>query len=113
MAQAEKDKAGGLLAKAVGKSKEVAGSVLGNEDLKQEGQIHQQKVEAEKDAAKAEAAAQQREAEAAVAVDQRQLEAERRRLDAELVQEHQEDQIERTHRAKIAAAEAEAHSKKA
>ena len=41
-----------LVDKITGKAKEVAGSVLGNDDLKEEGQLHQQKADAEVEAAR-------------------------------------------------------------
>ena len=54
----------GLVDRLVGKTKEVAGAALRNPELRQEGEIHQQKARAEDDAAKRNLAAQQREAEA-------------------------------------------------
>ena len=58
------DTTGGPLGKVVGKAKEVAGSLIGKDDLAREGRLQQAQSEAEVDAARREAEAQQRRAEA-------------------------------------------------
>ena len=58
------DTSGGLVGKIAGKAKEVAGSLVGNDDLAREGRLQQAQSEAEADAARREAEAQQRRAEA-------------------------------------------------
>jgi uncharacterized protein YjbJ (UPF0337 family) len=47
----------GVVEDVKGKAKEVVGSVVGNDDLKHEGQAQQDKAEAERDVAKKEAEA--------------------------------------------------------
>ena len=48
----------GFFEDAKGKAKEAVGSVLGNEDLKHEGEAQQDKAEAQRNAAKKEAEAE-------------------------------------------------------
>ena len=52
---------GGLVGKAAGKAKELAGETLGNEELAREGRLQQAQGDADVDAAKARAEAKQRE----------------------------------------------------
>jgi uncharacterized protein YjbJ (UPF0337 family) len=93
------EKADGFGDRLVGKAKEVAGSVLGNEELREEGQLHQQRARADAAAAKAEAAAGQREAMADVVVEERELAAERLRLKAGAAQMLEESRIEQDRQA--------------
>lgn len=48
----------GIVEDVAGKAKEAAGTVLGNKDLKHEGQAKQDKADAERDVAKKEAEAE-------------------------------------------------------
>ena len=48
----------GIVEDVTGKAKEAVGSVLGNKDLKHEGQAQQDKADAERDVAKNEAKAE-------------------------------------------------------
>ena len=43
--------AGGFVERLKGQAKQVAGSVIGNDDLKHEGELHEHKADAVKDAA--------------------------------------------------------------
>lgn len=65
----------GFFEDAKGKAKEAVGSVLGNEDLKHEGEAQQDKAEAQRDVAKKEAQADAARA-AASAAEARQASAE-------------------------------------
>jgi uncharacterized protein YjbJ (UPF0337 family) len=65
--------AGGTIGKLTGRVKELAGTVLGRDDLHREGKLQQVQSEAEKDAATLAAEAKQKEGEAELeAVDLKQ-----------------------------------------
>lgn len=96
----ETNPATGVFDKVAGKVKQVAGTVLGNEDLKEEGRLHEVKADAESQAAAKAAEAEQREEEAEVAAKQQELVAERQRLVAE---EAADAEAERIERARVAA----------
>jgi len=55
---------GGIMDRLKGKTKQVAGAVLGDQDLQEEGQLHEKKADTAKEAARLQAEAEQREAEA-------------------------------------------------
>ncbi|WP_459960191.1 microaggregate-binding protein 1 [Nocardia sp. IFM 10818] len=55
----------GTVEGAKGKAKEAAGTVFGNEDLRDEGRVQQDRAESQRDAAKREAQAEKERAEAA------------------------------------------------
>ncbi len=85
---------GGLAGRAVGKAKEVAGEVTGNEDLAREGRLQQAQGEAADDAAEARKDAEQAAAEARLEDEKAHVEEERQLLDTELAETRREDQIE-------------------
>ncbi len=95
----------GVIDRLAGKTKEVAGAVLRNDDLKQEGQLQQTKADVERQAARDAEVAAQREAEADVRTTERELEVERRRLAAETAAEAERDMLDREHQTKEAAVE--------
>src|SRR3954453_5465156 len=82
--------AGGRTGKLAGKAKEVAGDLLGQENLAREGRLQQAGSEAEAEAAarRAEAEREKEKAETRAEGDQAELEA--RELRAELTAEQQE-----------------------
>ena len=90
--------AGGPLGKLAGKAKEVAGSILGNEQLAREGRLQQAQAEAEAEAGQAEVEARQREAETEVEAAKMDNVLERERLQAELAAKEREAAIDRDER---------------
>lgn len=102
----------GLVDRIAGKSKEIAGTLVGNEDLKDEGRIQQRKVQADTDAAKADSEARLREAEAELAIEQTELEIERQRMDIETAQEEADTQIEFDRHAELVRVEEETRQQK-
>src|SRR5690348_239886 len=73
----------GLADRVAGTAKKLAGAVLGNEDLKREGELHHEKVEATKQAAQLEQTAERERTEAELTAREREIEIERQRLAAE------------------------------
>ncbi len=61
----------GLVEKAIGKVKEIAGEVRNRPDLKREGELHQTKVEAEREASRRKAEADRAQSEAEVTARER------------------------------------------
>jgi uncharacterized protein YjbJ (UPF0337 family) len=88
--------AGGLIGQVVGKAKSAVGSLLGNENLKREGNLQQAQVEAEADAVREKQAAELRREEAAVKEQRAEAAAERDRLRTELTAEDLRERIEET-----------------
>ena len=68
----------GFMDRVKGKAKEIVGSVTGNDDLVDEGRLHEQKADAEQTAQKEAAAAAQTTAEAELVGKERELAAEPR-----------------------------------
>ncbi len=74
---------GGLKDKLLGKAKQAAGSLLDDEKLQQEGQLHEDKAETAEEARQLEARAEQERQQAEVASAGARIEAERQELAAE------------------------------
>lgn len=104
---------GGLAGKLAGRAKEMAGSVIGNQDLAREGRLQQAQVEAEADAQIAAERAKQAEAEAELQTERTENEIERERLENEIAAREREDAIERDRVAAEQAAQVEAGREKA
>ena len=85
---------GGLVGRAVGKAKEIAGEVSGKDDLAREGRLQQGQGEAAEDAAEARKDAEQAEAEAALTDEKARVEEERRVLETERAEKRREAAIE-------------------
>jgi uncharacterized protein YjbJ (UPF0337 family) len=85
---------GGSLGKVVGKVKEVAGEVAGNDDLAREGRLQQAQGDADIEARERAAAAEHKEIEAAVEAAKEENELERRRLRSEMSEAEREAAIE-------------------
>jgi uncharacterized protein YjbJ (UPF0337 family) len=101
----------GLRDRFLGKVKETAGSILRNDGLKEEGQLHRERAEAASQAEEADALAAQREAEAAVVSRQQELIAETERLRAEESRDAEADWVERSRIAGHVEIDAEARQK--
>src|SRR3982751_3418780 len=84
--------AGGLVDQVVGKAKQAAGAVLGNDDLRREGELHEDRADAAKQAAELAT----------------EVERERQRLQTEAAADRQQQQIEQNEAAAKAAVEADA-----
>jgi uncharacterized protein YjbJ (UPF0337 family) len=84
----------GVVEKIAGKVKEKAGAVIGNEELEREGRLEQQRVDAEKEAARREERAEQAAAEADVEAEKRDIAVERRELAAEVADARLRDEAE-------------------
>jgi uncharacterized protein YjbJ (UPF0337 family) len=89
---------GGPLDRLKGKVKEVAGSILGNQDLREEGQLHQARANAEQEAQREAAQADQRQTEAQLAIKEKELAAERQQLMAEQAAESDRQRVEHDRR---------------
>jgi hypothetical protein len=83
-----------LVEKVKGKVKGVAGSVLGNEALAREGELHEAKAEHLTDAQRLDAEAAQQAEQAEVDARQRELEIEQQRLAAEEAADRNEARLE-------------------
>jgi uncharacterized protein YjbJ (UPF0337 family) len=95
----EPDSSGGSLVDRVkGTAKNLAGTLTGNEDLKQEGELHQAKAGAAETAADLQALAAREQEKAELIARELQIDTERRRLAAEAAAEarQQQTEIERT-----------------
>jgi uncharacterized protein YjbJ (UPF0337 family) len=104
--------AGGVLGRVVGKAKAAVGGLVGNDDLKREGNLQQAQSEAELIAERETEAAEQRKQRAAVDEQRTQATAERGRLEAELEAEERKENIERNEaRAEASIAAQAAHDK--
>jgi uncharacterized protein YjbJ (UPF0337 family) len=90
----QKRSTGGPLGKAAGRAKEIAGSLLGNDQLDREGRLQQVQVEAEEEAAERERKAEEKGAEAKLSIAKAATDAERRELRRELSQMSEEERIE-------------------
>jgi uncharacterized protein YjbJ (UPF0337 family) len=95
MPTAENTPTGNVTDRLLGKVKEVAGKVVGNEDLQEEGLLHQDKADAQDRAAREAAAAQVRGEHAEIVARERELEAERTRLAAERAAVAERDRLDR------------------
>jgi len=95
MADEINEPAGGAFERLKGKAKEVAGAVLGNDALKREGRLHEEKADAVEEAGRLDRQAAQERAEAAVTARERQLAVEQQRLAAEASAETREARLER------------------
>jgi colicin import membrane protein len=115
---------GGMVERLKGGVKRAAGAALGNDELRREGELHEQKAEALAEAQRAEVEAERRQHEAEDERRAAELTAEQRELLAEEAAEahldrieHQEgethDAIEERHDQRIAAVEASTRSAKA
>jgi uncharacterized protein YjbJ (UPF0337 family) len=94
---------GGLFEKVAAKAKKAVGRLTGNDDLAEEGELQQGKVDAASEAARRAAEAEQRQREADVAADIEANRIEQHRVDAELLVAERDAQIEREHKAEDAA----------
>jgi uncharacterized protein YjbJ (UPF0337 family) len=88
--------AGGLIGQVVGKAKSAAGSLLGNENLKREGNLQQAQTEAEVVAERERKDAELRREDAAVKEQRAEAAAERDRLQTELAADDLHERIELT-----------------
>jgi uncharacterized protein YjbJ (UPF0337 family) len=86
---------GGLVDRVMGKAKDVIGSITGNDQLRQEGALHQEKADAEHEAQRRATTADQIAAEAEVTSKAQELAAERDRLLAEEAEAAERDRLER------------------
>src|ERR1700704_5992918 len=86
--------AGGLLGRVIGKAKAAVGGLVGNDDLKREGNLQQAQSEAEEQAAREERAADLRRQEVAIEEQRAEAAAERDRLRTELEAEDAKERIE-------------------
>jgi uncharacterized protein YjbJ (UPF0337 family) len=98
---------GGLFEKVAAKAKQVVGRITGNDDLAEEGELQEVKVETASEAARRAAEADQRQREADVAADVEANRVEQQRVDAELLVAERDAQIEREHKAETAAVDHE------
>jgi uncharacterized protein YjbJ (UPF0337 family) len=87
--------AGGTLGKLAGRAKELAGTVLGREDLHREGKLQQVQSEAENDAVTLAAEARQKGEEAELEQDKAGAAAERRQVEIEATEIESEERAER------------------
>lgn len=87
--------AGGAIGKLAGRAKELAGAVLGRDDLHREGKLQQAQSEAEQDAAKLAAEARQKEGEAELEQEKAGAAAERRQVEIEAGEIESEERAER------------------
>jgi uncharacterized protein YjbJ (UPF0337 family) len=78
-----------------GKVKEVAGSAVGNRELREEGKLNQERVDAAEEAQREAAQAERRQAEADLAVKEAELAAEREQLAAEQAAQSDRHRLER------------------
>jgi uncharacterized protein YjbJ (UPF0337 family) len=97
---------GGVAGRLAGRFKEVAGSMLGHDDLAREGRLQQAQVEAEADAKVAATRADQAEAEAELVAARTENELERERLENELDARERQELIARERRIAERAADA-------
>jgi uncharacterized protein YjbJ (UPF0337 family) len=87
--------AGGVFDRLKGKAKQVAGSVLENEQLEREGELHEEKADAAQEAKRREAEASQEREEADLVARERDLKIEEQRIAADETAEAREDAVER------------------
>lgn len=87
--------AGGTIGKLTGRAKELAGAVLGRDDLHREGKLQQVQSEAEKDAATLAAEAKQKESEVELEQEKAGTAAERRQVEIEAAEIESEERAER------------------
>jgi uncharacterized protein YjbJ (UPF0337 family) len=85
---------GGLIDRVKGTAKQVAGAVTGNEDLKREGQLHHEKVDAVHDAAERAKTAEREQAAAELTAREKEIAVEQQRLAADTAAVAREDQAE-------------------
>src|SRR3954463_1326261 len=100
--------AGGLVDQVVGKAKQAAGAVLGNDDLRREGELHEDRADAAKQAAELATEAEREEQRAELTGRGGGGGCERRRRQAEEAPDRQQQQIEQSEAAAKAAVEADA-----
>src|SRR3954454_22552610 len=103
----------GVLGQVLGKAKAAVGGLVGNENLKREGNLQHAQAEAEVLAERETDAAEQRKQEAAVEEQRAEATAERDRLEAELEAEERKENIEQNEARAEASIAAEANQKKA
>ncbi|WP_210495301.1 CsbD family protein [Patulibacter sp. SYSU D01012] len=84
---------GGLAGKLIGKAKQAAGGLTGNEQLEREGRLQETAADQARDAAEEQAAARQREQEAQTEQERIALERRRAELQAEETAEAREQRI--------------------
>ncbi len=84
------DPASRAVDKMAGKAKQLAGAVTGNDELKHEGQLHEQKADAAREAQRLSAGAETEQAHAEVTAEQGEIEVGRQRLAAEETSEARE-----------------------
>jgi len=99
------ESAGGFVDRVKGKAKQVAGAALGNEELKHEGELHEEKADAAKDAARLSEQAEQERTRAEITARERELAADEARLRSEETAELRQERIEHERRAKEVAVE--------
>jgi len=87
--------AGGAIGKLTGRAKELAGTVLGRDDLHREGKLQQVQSEAEKDAATLAAEAKQKEGEAELEQEKAEAAVERSQVELEAGEIESEERAER------------------
>ena len=92
---------GGVFEKVAGRAKAVVGRLIGNDDLAEEGELQQAKVQTAQEAAVLSDEAEQRDREAELAAEQEANRIERERVEAELAEIERDEQIERERHAEI------------
>ena len=96
-----------LMDRVVGKVKEAAGSLTGNDRLQREGALHQEHARAVQEAEDQRHLAEQKEEEAEIVSRQAALRAEEERIDEEQARAAERDRIEQLKREEQAQAEVE------
>src|SRR4051794_6103177 len=86
---------GGFMDRVVGKAKQVAGTVVGDEGLKREGQLHEEKADAAVGGTRREAEATAERERADVTARERELAVEEREIAVEEAAEAREERLER------------------
>jgi uncharacterized protein YjbJ (UPF0337 family) len=91
----ENARGGGLVDRLKGKAKEVAGSVLGDEQLQREGELHEEKADSAQEAKRRAADAAHERDEADLVARERDVQIEEQRLAAEEAADAREAAVER------------------
>ena len=97
----------GVFEKVAAKAKKAVGRLIGNDDLTEEGELQQAKIETASEAARLASDAEQRQREADLAAEVESNRIEQQRVHAELSVAEREAQVEREHEAADAAVDDE------
>jgi uncharacterized protein YjbJ (UPF0337 family) len=99
---------GGLVDRVVGKAKQAAGAVLGNDDLRREGALHEQKAAAAQQARELTFDADREQQRADLTGREREVEVERQRLLTEAAADRRQQEITQSETRAKASVDAEA-----